>query len=77
MEVIGDNFILYSNFYNLWILRKMNITFLSRFQGKTATISKLGIEDTLKGSNDTILYTNTYKSFGNMASRKFHVRKDS
>ena len=55
----------------------MNITFLSRFQGKTATISKLGIEDTLKGSNDTILYTNTYKSFGNMASRKFHVRKDS
>lgn len=54
----------------------MNITFLERFQGKTNTITKQGIENALKGPQDhSLIYTNTQKSFGSVPSRHFYAKK--
>jgi len=55
----------------------MNNTFLDRFQGKTKTITKLGLENVLKGPTDTVVYTNTHKSFGIMPPHHFHKRKNT
>ena len=55
----------------------MNITFLERFQGKTSTVSKLGIESALKGPQDhSLIYTNTHKSFATVPSCHFKQIKD-
>ena len=51
----------------------MNLTFLERFQGKTNTITKTGIENALRLPHDhSLIYTNTQKSFGSVLARHFH-----
>ena len=45
-------------------------SFLDRFVGRTQTITKQGIDELLKGKDDTLLYTNTHKSFARSSSHQ-------
>jgi len=51
----------------------MSSDFLSRFIGKAQTIPKQGIETMLKGTTDTLIYTNTIKSFNRTPSH--HIKR--
>lgn len=48
-------------------------SFLDKFIGKTQTISKLGPEQMLKGSDQNIIYTNTNKSFNRALNKHINL----
>lgn len=50
-------------------------SFLDRFAGRTQTVSKLGIEQLFKDRQETLIYTNTHKSFARSSTHQLPPQK--